>query len=373
MVPMRIERVTIHQYNIPLEEPFVTALNPIPELERVLVEVETDVGITGLGEAAPAYEVTGETQRSTAAVIEDILAPLVLDTNPLDIERIVGDMEALVDGSRTAHAGIELALQDIRGKAAEMPLYRLLGGNATESVINVPKVLSIKDPGEMAEDAVDAVEAGYKQIKIKVGDKPETDVKRVEKIATAVPESVSLKADANQGWGDAKTALRALQGISDYLDVIEQPVAKENVEDLVTLRNRVDIPVMPDESVKTASDCLDLVNRGAGDIYNIKLMKTGGIGEAIRLNTVAEADNRPTQLGSMVEGGVGTAAGVHFCLAFENVIWNEMVGPFMTTANVTDLDFTVPEISVEGPGLGIEIDRDKLDELRTDCTVIGRQ
>ncbi|MFB9806970.1 hypothetical protein ACFFQF_17800 [Haladaptatus pallidirubidus] len=124
MVPMRIERVTIHQYNIPLEEPFVTALNPIPELERVLVEVETDVGITGLGEAAPAYEVTGETQRSTAAVIEDILAPLVLDTNPLDIERIVGDMEALVDGSRTAHAGIELALQDIRGK---LPKCRCTG------------------------------------------------------------------------------------------------------------------------------------------------------------------------------------------------------------------------------------------------------
>lgn len=370
MYAMRIERLTVHQYDIPLEEPFVTALKPIPELERVLVEVETDEGTTGWGEGAPAYEVTGETQRSTAAVIEDVLGPLVVGENPLDVERVVGDMRALVDGSPAAHAAIEIALQDVRGKAAEMPLYRLLGGNAEAPVIDVPKVLSIKEPAEMAADAADAVSEGYRQIKIKVGGDPETDVERVRGIAEAVPASVSLKADANQGWGDAKTSLRALRGIAEYIDVIEQPVDKENAADLMALRDRVDVAVMPDESVETASDCIDLLKRGAGDIYNIKLMKTGGVGEAVRLNAVAAADGRPTQLGSMVEGGVGTAAGVHFVLAFENVIWNEMVGPFMTTANVTDLDFEVPEIRVDGPGLGVEVDRDALADLRTDRTVV---
>jgi L-alanine-DL-glutamate epimerase-like enolase superfamily enzyme len=367
---MQIDRVTVHQYDIPLEEPFVTALKPIPELERVLVEVETDTGLTGWGEGAPAYEVTGETQRSTAAVIEDVLAPLVVGENPLDVERVVGEMRALVDGSPAAHAGIEIALQDLRGKAAGMPLYRLLGGSATDPIIDVPKVLSIKEPEEMAADAAAAVEEGYEQIKIKVGGDPETDVQRVRGIAEAVPASVSLKADANQGWGDAKTALRALRGVGEHLDVIEQPVDKETVADLATLRDRVDVPVMPDESVETATDCVDLVRRGAGDIFNIKLMKTGGIGEAVRLNAVAEADGRPTQLGSMVEGGVGTAAGVHFVLALENVIWNEMVGPFMTTANVTDLEFAVPEIHVDGPGLGVEVDRDALADLRTDRAVV---
>ncbi|MFB6218136.1 MAG: dipeptide epimerase, partial [Halobacteriaceae archaeon] len=147
---MEIERVTVHQYDIPLEEPFVTALKPIPELERVLVEVETDAGVVGLGEGAPAYEVTGETQRSTAAVVEDVLAPLVVGMNPLHLERVVGEMRALVDGSPTAHAAVETALQDIRGKHAGMPLYELLGGNAAEPTIDVPKVLSIKEPEAMA-------------------------------------------------------------------------------------------------------------------------------------------------------------------------------------------------------------------------------
>lgn len=368
---MEIERITVHQYDIPLYEPFVTALKPIPELERVLVEVETDGGITGLGEGAPAYEVTGETQRSTAAVIKDVLAPLVIGENPLDIERLRGRMWDLVDGSPAAHAAVEIALQDVRGKAAEMPLYRLLGGHAEVPVIDAPKVLSIKTPEEMAEDAITAVDAGYEQIKIKVGGDPATDVERVQAIDDAVPDDVSLKADANQGWSDAKTALAALSEIGTTIDVIEQPVDVNNVADLRELQRRVDIPVMADESVESPEDALDLVERKAADMYNIKLMKAGGLSEAIRLDSVAAADGRPTQLGSMVEGGVGTAAGVHFVLSRENVVWNEMVGPFMTETSVTDLTAELPEIVAEGPGLGVDLDRDALATLRTDRTVIG--
>jgi L-alanine-DL-glutamate epimerase-like enolase superfamily enzyme len=367
---MRINRITVHQYDIPLHEPFVTALKPIPELERVLVEVETESGVVGLGEGAPAYEVTGETQRSTAAVIEDVLAPLVIGENPLDIERVRQRMWDLVNGSPAAHAAIEIALQDIRGKHADVPLYQLLGGHTEKSTLDVPKVLSIKSPAEMADDAETAIEEGYEQIKIKVGGDPETDVERVRAITERVPDAVSLKADANQGWGDAKTALTAINGMAQWLDVIEQPVDGDNIEDLCELRRRVDIPVMPDESVESPADALDLVVRNAGDMFNIKLMKTGGISEAIRLNAVAETDERPTQIGSMVEGHIGTAAGVHFALSQGNVIWNEMVGPFMTKTGVTDLRTAVPKIEVAGPGLGIELDHDALAELVTDKTVI---
>lgn len=367
---MRIERVSIHQFEIPLSEPFVTALKPIPELERVLVEVETDTGLIGYGEGAPAYEVTGETQGSTAAVLEDVLAPLVLGSDPLAVERVVSEMAAMVDGAPSARAAIEIALQDIRGKHAGMPLYELLGGHAEDPTIDVPVVLSIKSPEEMASDAVTAVDAGYQQIKIKVGADPETDVERIQAIDEAVPDDVSLKADANQGWGDAKTALSVLRRVEESLDVIEQPVTNDNVSDLVSLRERIDVPVMPDESVETAADASALVRRGAGDIYNIKLMKAGGLTEAARLNAVAEADHRPTQLGSMVEGHVGTAAGVHFVSAFENVIWNEMVGPFMTTDGITDLAFDLPHITADGPGLGVSIDHDRLEELRSAHAVI---
>lgn len=367
---MQIESVTLHQYEIPLEEPFVTALKPIPELERVLVEIETDEGIVGYGECAPAYEVTGETQRSTMAVLEDVLAPLVIGADPIAIERVTSEMRALVDGAPSAHAGLEIAMQDVRGKYADLPLYRLLGGDTETCTVDVPVVLSIKEPEEMAADAKRAVEEGYGQIKIKVGGEPAADIQRIEAIDEAVPDDVSLKADANQGWADAKTSLAVLSEVQERLDVIEQPVTKDNPDDLAYLRERLNVPVMPDESVETAADASELIERSAGDLYNIKLMKTGGITEATRLNAVAEAAGRPTQLGSMVEGHVGTAAGVHFVAAFENVVWNEMVGPFMTTDGITDLAYDVPEVTVDGPGLGVTIDRERLESLTSRTAVI---
>lgn len=367
---MRIERVRIHQFAVPLHEPFVTALKPIPELERVLVEIETDTGIVGLGEGAPAYEVTGETQRSTAAVLTDVLAPLLVGECPLDLERLREAMWSLVDGAPTAHAAVETALQDIRGKVADMPLYRLLGGDGSEPTLSAPKVLSIKPPAEMAEDAATAVDRGYDQIKIKLGEDPETDAERVRRIDSAVPDEVSLKTDANQGWGDTKTALAAIRGIEDRVDVVEQPVDKDRLDDLERLRRRTDVKIMPDESVESPSDVLELIERGAGDMYNIKLMKTGGIAEAIRLDAIADAAGRPTQIGSMVEGHVGTAAGVHFALARGNVVWNEMVGPFMTETGVGDLETDRPTVTVDGPGLGVSVDRNALADLRTSRTEV---
>lgn len=367
---MQIRSITIHQFDVPLEEPFETALDPIPELERILVEVETDTGIVGVGEGAPLYQATGETQRSTAAILETVLAPMLVGTDPRSIERAVARMNDAVAGAPSARAAIDIALQDVRGKHAGMPLYELLGGYANDPAVKTPFVLSMKSSGEMAADAAAAVENGHDQIKIKVGDRPANDVERVQAVAEAVPEHVSLKADANKGWGDPKTALEALEPLQSHLDVIEQPIAKEDTDGLALLRDRLRIPVMPDESVETASDAHELIQRGAGDMFNIKLMKAGGITGAVRLNAVAEAANRPTQLGSMLEGHVGTAAGAHFVAAFENVVWNEMVTPFLTTDGITDLEFDRPWIEPSGDGLGVTIDRDRLADARTEKTVV---
>lgn len=367
---MEISAITIHRYNLPLKEPFVTSMRPIYDLGRILVEVETSAGITGYGEAAPAHEVTGETQGSTYAVLEDVLAPYALGMDPLALDRVTEEMRTFVDGAPAAHAAIELAMQDIRGKAADLPLFKLLGGSGETATVEAPAVLSMKTPDEMASAAEIAVENGYAQLKLKVGDDPATDVKRIRCVGEAIPDSVSLKVDVNQAWGDVKTALSVLEKVEALIDVVEQPVASRNVADLRLLRERTSVPVMPDESVESAADAMNLIKQGAGDIFNIKLMKAGGVTGAVQLNTVAEADHRCTQLGSMVEGHVGTAAGVHFVTALDNVVWNEMVGPFKTTGGIGDLDTDRPEITVGGPGLGVNVNHDELAKRRTDRTVI---
>jgi L-alanine-DL-glutamate epimerase-like enolase superfamily enzyme len=185
-----------------------------------------------------------------------------------------------------------------------------------------------------------------------------------------LPDDVALKVDVNQAWRDAATTRAVLDAVEVDIAVLEQPVPPENITDLARIRDHIAVPVMPDESVKTATDASNLIRQQAGDIYNIKLMKTGGLHEATRLNTVAEAAHRPTQLGSNVEGDVGTAAGIHFVTAHDNVTMNELVGPFMTTESITDLSTSKPELETNGPGLGVTINRDTLAELRTQKTTI---
>lgn len=367
---MEIEGIAITQFDIPLEEPFVTALRPVPKLERVLIEIKTDTGLVGLGEAAPGPLVTGETQAGIADVLETMIAPALVGKNPLRTEHLVNHLWETVGEAPTAKAAADIALHDLKAKSADMPLYRLLGGHAEEPVIDVPAVLSLKQPEEMADDADAAVAKGYQRMKIKLGDDPETDIKRVRAIAEAVPDSVDLKADANQGWPDAKTALHVLRKCGKYLDIIEQPLVATDVEGLVAVREQSPVPVMPDESVWDATDALSLVKHGAGDRYNIKLMKAGGLHEAGRVNAVATANNCRTQLGSMVEGHVGTAAGAHFVLAHGNVVGNDLVGPFLTTMGITDLELDEPRIKVSGSGLGVSVDRAALADLTVDvCEV----
>lgn len=361
---MDIQRITIHYFDVPLEEPFVTALRPVPELKRVLIEIEADNGLVGVGEGAPGPQVTGETQETTGTKIANMLGPSILGTNPLDIERRVKDLNEALAESPTAKAAIELALQDLRAKHADMPLYRMLGGNTSDPTMQAPKILSINSPEEMGAAAAAAVESGYGQCKIKLAGDADLDVSRVEAIDRETPDTMSLKVDANQAWNE-KTARTVIRQIESVVDVVEQPVDEDRVEVLARLRRDFDVPIMPDESLWSASDAISLVKEGAGDAYNIKLMKAGGITEARRINAIAEANGCWTQIGSMLEGHIGTAAGIHFALAFENVRWNEMVGPFMTTAGITDLSFNEPQLRVDGPGIGVTIDRDTLADLTT--------
>ena len=281
------KKIAITQFDVLLDEPFVTALRPVPELERVLVEVVTDTDLVGVGEAAPGPIVTGETQAGIADVLETMIAPVLVGEDPRRTNHLIAIIHEAIGEAFTAKAAVDVALHDLKAKAADMPLYQLLGGYAEEPVIEVPTVLSMKPPDEMADDAAAAVDAGYEGVKIKLGEYPETDVERVRAVANAVPVDIHLKADANQGWPDAKTALRVLRACGEHLDLIEQPLVASDIEGLVAVRDQSSIPVMPDESVWSATDALSLVKRGAGDRYNIKLMKTGGLWEAGRLNAIA--------------------------------------------------------------------------------------
>ena len=357
---MRITGVEIVPVKLPLLEPFVVSYGTFPDLATVLVRLETDGGITGWGEATPDPHVTGETFEGVVATLRH-LAPVLLGRDPLDRSAAMRLLGSRVASAPTAKAALDIALHDLAGRVAGLPVWAMLGGRAREA-LSISRVISMKSPEAMAFDASRHVAAGFGTVKLKIGDASDIrgDVRRVAAVREAVGPDVGIKIDVNGGWRTAGAAVGAARGIAHYEpEYVEQPVDRRDLEGLAEVRRLSGLPVMADEAVLDARDALRAVRLRACDLINIKLMKCGGLLAALSLDAVAETAGVGCQVGTMVESSVASAAGLHLALALHNVATVEMGGPIMLAEDVGGLRayyerdrVTVPD----GPGLGVEPD-----------------
>src|SRR5665647_2944592 len=274
-----------------MEEPFVSASSALAIGPCDVVWVETDEGLIGIGEACPAYEFTGDTLWTVQDVIGEYLGPAVIGKDPFQLEAITHcwERELYTVGNQAARAGLEMALWDLQGKALGRPLYDLLGGRTR-----------------------DGLTEGIAVFKIKVGDLPERDEQRVAAVREAAGAQARITVDANQGWWDAKTAVRAIKLLEPYdIEFVEQPVRMDDLEAARWARDRVDVPIALDESVRGPREALAAVKAGACDIVVVKLMKTGGFGDGVHLERVEDAAGATIMMGNMGESSLGLAAHFH--------------------------------------------------------------
>lgn len=364
---MRVVAATVHTVDLPLREPFVIAYARYDVMPVVILELTTDTGLTGWGEAVPDPNVTGELQGGVVAALTDLLLPAVLGTDPCDIEAAHEAMDAALHANPAAKAAVDIALHDLLGKATGQPIHRLVGGTVGE-VPTYPRVLSIGDPERMAQQADEAVGKGYASIKVKVGSGgPDADVPRIQAVCEAVAGRVPVRVDVNQGWGTpgvAIPAIRRLEGLG--LSWVEQPVLAHDIAGLAEVRRASAVPIMADEAVHGLVSLLEVIRLRAADVVNIKLMKTGGIHPALQLASLAKAAGLGAQVGSMVESSIGSAAGYHVATARAGITSTELTGPLLFTRDLGNLRYELPNVLLgDGPGLGVEVDRDALADLST--------
>ena len=358
---LTIARIEIFPIRLPLHEPFVIAYAEQHDIPTVLVRITTKDGAVGWGEATPDPNVTGETYHSTVAVLEHDLAPAVIGWDARDREGIVRAMDARVEAVPAAKAAIDIAVHDLVAKHAGLPLWALLGGRSKEH-LTISRVVSIKSPDEMAPDAMRHVADGFETVKLKVGDagNPRLDVARVAAVREAIGPEIGIKIDVNQGWGTPGVAIPAIRAImASAPDYIEQPVDQHDIAALAEVRRATGATIMADEAVHGVREMARVVELRAADLVNIKLMKTGGLLNAMRVNAIAEAAGIGAQIGTMVESSIASAAGLHFALAHANVKTVEMGGPLMIAGDIGNLRscydrnrITLPD----APGLGVELD-----------------
>jgi L-alanine-DL-glutamate epimerase-like enolase superfamily enzyme len=361
MPRMKISAIDIIPVRLPLREPFVIAYGVYPDVQSVLVRVRTDDGAEGWGEATPDPNVTGETWEGVAATLRHHLAPALLGHDARNRERSMLALDARVEGAPAAKAALDIALHDLVSRAAGIPLWQILAGKARET-LTISRVISMGEPEAMAAAARRHLESGFRTIKVKVGDpdNPLLDAERVMAVREAVGPEIGIKVDVNQGWRTPGVAIGAIRAMAAARPAyIEQPVVWWDLEGLAEVRRQTGAIVMIDEGCHGPRDMLRAVSLRAADLVNIKLMKSGGILQALKLNAIAEAAGISAQVGTMVESSIASAAGLHAAIAMANVRTVEMGGPLMLAEDIGDAGnwyrqdaITVPD----RPGLGIEVD-----------------
>lgn len=324
---MKIVKIETAEIKIPLVTPFKTALRTVDNVHDLVVRVTTDDGQEGFGEAPPTAVITGDTLGSIRCAIEDFIAPNLIG---MDIENLDGIMKKLhgcILKNTSAKAAVDMAIYDLFAKSCKKPLYQVLGGSKQE--IETDLTISVNEIDEMVSDSLKAVEQGFGILKIKVGKESLKDIERIKAIRQAVGPDIKLRIDANQGWTakDAVRIIRTLEDMGIEMDLVEQPVSAHDFEGMKFVTSQVATPILADESVFSPQDAIRLIQERAADLINIKLMKTGGIYEALKICSVAESYGVECMIGCMLESKIAVSAAAHLAAAKGVITRADLDGP----------------------------------------------
>lgn len=360
---MKITAVRATEVCVPLKEPVVWSGGTRHTASGLLVELETDEGLTGIGECP------GPTLPTIRTVVERELAQFLVGQDPLRVEWLTHRM---IEFSRNwnqianyAIAGLEIALLDLKGRALGTPVAELLGGFCRDAAAAVG-YLFIDTPERNAAKARAFVERGFTELKLKVGRDLQQDSDGLAAIRDAVGSAVRIRIDANMNWS-VPTAIKWIRALERYdLQYVEQPVPDFDVDGMAAVRRAVATPIAADEGCTDLRSVLRLIEREACDVFVVYPSEAGGLTRAHHIAAVADAAGKWCALGSWAELGVGTVANAHVAAACSNFVFASDTHYPLQAEDVlaSELDFTGGALCVpRGPGLGVELDREKVGRL----------
>ena len=353
---MKITEIRLGTISVPLRLPFKTALRTVKSVEDIIVEIHTDTGALGYGEAPPTGAVTGHTTGAIIGALKEHIIPSLLGRDIDAFEDLMQLVQTCVVGNSSAKAAADMALWDLYGQRYRLPVYKLLGGARKEIVTDI--TISVNEPEEMARDAANAVERGYDCLKVKVGANPELDVERLRAVRRAAGDGICLRIDANQAW-QPRQAVRILnekqeQGLR--LELVEQPVKAYDLEGLKYVTDHSYVPVLADESVFSPRDAMKVLELRAADLINIKLMKCGGIYNALKIASAAEIYGVECMIGCMLEAKISVNAAAELACARKIFTRIDLDGPVLCSEDpiLGGARFEEKRISVsDEAGMGI--------------------
>lgn len=320
---MTIKGVEILELSLELKNPYQIAYHSFDHAEHLFIRLDTGT-LSAWGCLAPDPFVTGEEVSQMLPEIQDRLPALLKGSDPFRRARIMNQLKKAFPRYFSLWAAVDMALWDLLGKQAGMPLWKVLGG--FRSRIETSVTISICPLRETLDQADDFLARGFRILKIKGGVSMEEDVERLVKLRERFGSSIRLRFDANQGY-TRDQSMDFLKQVHDLdLELLEQPTRKGEPELMGSISHGSMVPIMADESLVSLIDAFKLAKRGLVDMLNIKIMKVGGISEAIQVDSVARSARMKVMVGCMDESALGIAAGLHFALSRKNILYADLDG-----------------------------------------------
>jgi L-alanine-DL-glutamate epimerase-like enolase superfamily enzyme len=366
---MKIDKIEAIPFAIPYLKPLRFASGEVHAAEHVLVRVHTDDGVVGVAEAPPRPFTYGETQAGIVAVIEQLFAPQVTGLTLLEREVARARMERTV-GNPTAKAAVDMAMWDALGKTLDLRVTELLGGFTDR--MRVCHMLGFEEPAKMVEEAERMLATyGIRTFKVKVGRSPASlDTAVVRALRERFGDEIELYVDGNRGWTAAESA-RAMREMAD-LDLLfaEELNPADDVLGRRWLIGQLDVPFIADESVPTPADVTREVLGGSATALSIKTARSGFTGSQ-RIHHLAEGLGLEVVMGNQIDSQLGSACTIAFGAAYQ--LTSRRAGELSNFLDMSDDLLTEPleirdgALAVRpGPGIGVEVDADKLAHYRTD-------
>lgn len=366
---MKIERIEAIPYSIPYSHPLRFASGEVSAAEHVLVRIHTDDGVVGIADTPPRPYTYGETQASIISVLTEIFGPQLIGLDPMDREKAQRIMGRTVNNP-TAKGAVDIALWDVVGKSLGVPVHKLLGGYADS--MRVSHMLGFRPADELLDEALRFRETfGITTFKLKTGRRPlSLDVEAVRVLREGLGGDVEIYLDANRGWtaNEALDVLERTQGMG--LTMLEEPCDASEVMSRRRLVRLSPIPIVGDESVPTPGDVARELMSGGCSAICIKTARSG-FTQAKEILDLCSGLGVDVTMGNQIDTQIGSLATVTFGAAHE--VSQRRAGELSNYLDMADdllaepIDIRDGAIRVrETPGVGAEIDDDKLTRYRQD-------
>ena len=339
---MKIQSITTQVRYISLKTPFITALRRVENIEFVRVKVSCENGLVAYGEAAATKAITGEDIEIILNSISSVKELFINQSLQESLEILHQETEI---GS-SAKAALDMAFISLEAQKNNIPLYEYFGADRLIT-LHTDITISLKNVDEMLEDSKSAFNDEMKILKVKLGKDINHAIEVIQKISRELPNAEIL-VDANQAWSldDSLEFVNAVKDIK--IELIEQPVVADDLDGLKTITNATHIPILADESAFNLKDVKRVVEDKSADMINIKLMKCGGLSNAVKILEYARENKITCMLGSMLEGPVSINAALHLAMAYSDIIkYIDLDSPLLykTASDELDFDFDGCEIS----------------------------